>query len=79
MPLEKAPFFSGCYFAACGEKNEQNAFVRGVLVDKLIAEQSSVEWTSAALVENRINRSIAAAGWFFALGFLLFGLFLLFI
>jgi hypothetical protein len=77
MPLEKAPFFSGCYFAACGEKNEQNAFVRGVLVDKLIAEQSSVEWTNAALVENRINRSIAAAGWFFALGFLLIGLFLL--
>lgn len=79
MPLEKAPFFSGCYFAACGEKNEHNAFVRGVLVDKLIAEQSSVEWTNAALVENRINRSIASAGWFFALGFLLIGLFLLFI
>ena len=74
MPLEKVPFFSGCYFAACGEKNDQNAFVRGVLVDKLISEQSSVEWTNSALVEDRINRSIAWAGWFAALGFVLIDL-----
>ncbi len=71
MPPEKAPFFSGCYFAACGENKEQNAFVRGVLVDKLIAEQSSVEWTTPALVENRINRSIAWTGWFLSACFFL--------
>jgi len=77
MALEKAPFFSGCYFAACGEKNEQNAFVRGVIVDKLIAEQSSVEWTTAALEENRIYRSIAWTGWFLSFCFLLIGIFLI--
>jgi hypothetical protein len=77
LTAEKAPFFSGCYFAACGEKNEQNAFVQGVLVDKLIAEQSWVEWTKPALVENRINRCVAWTGWVLSVCFLLISLFLI--
>jgi len=53
--------FSGCYFAATGETEDRQAFVRGVF-DKLVEEQGNVEWTSEALAESRRLR------WFGYLG-----------
>ena len=50
---EATPFlFCGCYFAAVGDTNDRQAFIKGV-IDKLIAEQEHVEWTSDKL---RIDR-----------------------
>lgn len=44
--------FSGCYFAATGETEERQAFVRGVF-DKLAEEQEDVEWTEKAMASDR--------------------------
>jgi hypothetical protein len=52
--------FSGCYFAATGESDDQQAFVRGVF-EKLIEEQEDVEWTRRAVANNRRFTLIAAA------------------
>ena len=45
-------FFGGCYFAAVGETEDRQAFVRGVL-DKMPEEEAELEWTEPALVEDR--------------------------
>jgi hypothetical protein len=52
--------FSGCYFAATGETEDQQAFVRGVF-EKLVEEQEDVEWTRKATAGNRGWQTIAAA------------------
>jgi hypothetical protein len=53
---------SGCYFAATGETDDQQAFVRGVF-EKLVEEQEEVEWTRKAVATNRnwTRFAIAAA------------------
>jgi hypothetical protein len=61
--LEQEPdagpfFFGGCYFAAVGETDDRQAFVRGIL-DKMPDEQAELEWTESALVEDRRYRRIA--------------------
>ena len=53
--------FSGCYFAATGETDDQQAFVRGIF-EKLVEEQEDVEWTRQALANNRWWRNIAVTG-----------------
>jgi hypothetical protein len=53
--------FSGCYFAATGETEDRQAFVRGVL-DKQEEEQEDVEWTTRALANNRRYVLLASAG-----------------
>lgn len=45
---EDALLFSGCYFAATGERADQRAFIGGIL-SKLDEEQEWVEWTTDAL------------------------------
>jgi hypothetical protein len=52
--------FSGCYFAATGESDDQQAFVRGVF-EKLGEEQEEVEWTRRAKQVNRRYQSLAIA------------------
>lgn len=44
--------FTGCYFAATGEHEDQQAFVRGVF-DKLPELQEELEWTRAATAQQR--------------------------
>jgi hypothetical protein len=44
--------FSGCYFGATGERDDQQAFVWSVLVDKMLAEEAELDWTEAALAED---------------------------
>ncbi|MCY2996121.1 MAG: hypothetical protein NTY19_50970 [Planctomycetota bacterium] len=56
------PFlFSGCYFAATGDTPDRQAFLRGVL-EKLVEEQEYVEWTPAALAQNRRYQRLGYAG-----------------
>ena len=56
-------FFSGCYFAASGAGTGQPAFVQGVLKDKLVDEQSKVEWTQDLLRTHRHFKTFAVVGW----------------
>ena len=52
--------FSGCYFAATGETEDQQAFVRGVF-EKLAEEQEEVEWTRRARKVNKRYQAFAIA------------------
>jgi hypothetical protein len=56
--LEEPVAFSGCYFAATGESEDQQAFVKGVF-DKLTEEQEQIEWTAGARRANRRYQRIA--------------------
>ena len=60
-------FFSGCYFAASGAITGEPAFVRGVLKDKLIEEQSKVEWTPRSRSIHQFFVTASVIGWFVAL------------
>jgi hypothetical protein len=61
------PFlFSGCYFAATGETDDRQAFVKGVF-DKLVEEQEHVEWTARSGVLERRYRWLAVGGGLVAL------------
>lgn len=60
---DRSFFFSGCYFAASGATTGQPAFVKGVLQDKLIEEQSQVQWSPEALQVHRWFRLATIAGW----------------
>ena len=53
--------FAGCYFAATGSSEDQQAFVRGVF-DKMIDLQEDLEWTSQASKKNRNSRAILWTG-----------------
>ena len=47
--------FSGCYFSATGDREEQQAFVAGV-IDKLEDEQEEIEWNEEAIrIEHRFH------------------------
>lgn len=56
--LDEPIAFSGCYFAATGETEDQQAFVRGVF-EKLGEEQEEVEWTRRAKKSNRRYQTFA--------------------
>jgi hypothetical protein len=43
--------FSGCYFAATGETDDRQAFVKSVF-EKLIEQENELAWTDEALAEN---------------------------
>jgi hypothetical protein len=45
-------FFGGCYFAATGETDDRQAFVKGVF-DKLPEQQEELGWTDRALGEDQ--------------------------
>ncbi len=57
-PQGEPLFFSGCYFAAAGETEDRQAFVKGVF-DKLPEEQAELQWTGAALVEDAKYQRLA--------------------
>jgi len=52
--------FGGCYFAALGESESRQAFVRSVF-DKLAEQQEDLEWTQAALLEEQRFSQVANA------------------
>ncbi len=60
-PQEDPALFSGCYFAATGETEDRQAFVRAVF-DKLLEEQEHIEWTRRAQESERRYQSLALAG-----------------
>ena len=62
--------FSGCYFAATGESEDRQAFVRGVF-DKLPEEQNALVWTEAAYREDQRYQLLAQLGLLLDTGLLL--------
>lgn len=58
---EDTLLFSGCYFAATGERSDHRAFVGGIL-SKLDEEQELVEWTTEALLRQQRWERVATAG-----------------
>lgn len=60
-------FFSGCYFAASGGSDGDAAFVKGVLHDKLLDEQSQVQWTEEAKHRHAAFRTLSVIGWLLAI------------
>ena len=67
-PNAEPMFFSGCYFAATGETEDRQAFVKGVL-DKLPQEQGELQWTTEALRKDQSRQRSAQL--IFAFDFLL--------
>jgi hypothetical protein len=57
-PNAEPMFFSGCYFAAMGETEDRQAFVKGVL-DKLPQEQGELQWTTEALRKDQFRQRSA--------------------
>jgi len=53
--------FSGCYFAATGETEDRQAFVKSVF-DKLIDEEEQLDWTDEALDEDDRYQGLARFG-----------------
>lgn len=52
--------YSGCYFAATGESEDQQAFIRGVF-EKLTEEQEDVEWTRQSVSKNKSWMTVGIA------------------
>jgi hypothetical protein len=58
-PDEPLPLlFGGCYFAATGDTEDHQAFVRNVF-DKLLEQQDFVDWTEPAIRENNWYQNLA--------------------
>ena len=55
----EALLFSGCYFAATGQTDDRQAFVKSVF-DKLLEQEEELDWTEAALVEDERYRRMAS-------------------
>jgi hypothetical protein len=56
--------FGGCYFAAVGESEDRQAFVKGV-VDKLLEQQEDLQWNDKAQAAERRFQRAAGALWVF--------------
>ncbi len=52
--------FSGCYFAATGDTEDRQAFVKNIL-EKVISLEEDLEWTDQALAEDRRFQRLAQA------------------
>lgn len=53
--------FSGCYFAATGDTEDRQAFVKATF-EKLVAEQEELQWTDEAIREDQRYRRMAEIG-----------------
>ena len=53
--------FGGCYFAATGQTEDRQAFVKGVF-DKLPEQQEELEWTGDAFLEDQKYQQFAQLG-----------------
>jgi hypothetical protein len=60
-PAPELLLMSGCYFAAVGEGEGRQAFVKGVF-EKLSEQQEELEWSSAALAQEQYFRTLATFG-----------------
>jgi hypothetical protein len=57
-PGDQALFFGGCYFAAAGDTEDRQAFVKAVF-DKLPEQQEELEWMPQAIRQDQANQTFA--------------------
>jgi hypothetical protein len=69
---EKAMMFSGCYFAATGEIEKLQGFLKSVLADRMLENQDDLQWTDEALRHDAMREMWAKVG-MAASGLLLLG------
>jgi hypothetical protein len=58
---ELPPLFNGCYFAATGESEDRQAFVRNVF-EKMIDQEEELEWIPEAWREDSRHHALAQLG-----------------
>jgi hypothetical protein len=61
-PDERAMHFAGCYFAATGEIERLQGFLKAVLVDRMLENQDDLQWTDEALQQDETRESLARVG-----------------
>jgi hypothetical protein len=72
-PDERPMLFSGCYFAATGEIERLQGFLKSVLADRMLENQDDLQWTEEALAQDAARETwaklcMAASGLFLILG-----------
>jgi hypothetical protein len=61
-PDERPMLFLGCYFAATGEIERLQGFLKAVLVDRMLENQDDLQWTEEALAQDSMRESWARVG-----------------
>ncbi|MFM8327222.1 MAG: hypothetical protein ACKN9U_20380, partial [Pirellulaceae bacterium] len=56
--IQRQPLFSGCYFVANGDSDDQQAFLRSTL-QKVIDVEGEVEWTQDAIDQDLLFERMA--------------------
>ncbi len=60
-PAGDAILFGGCYFAATGDSEDRQAFVRSVF-EKMLDAEEELEWTAGAIAEDNRYHGLARLG-----------------
>jgi hypothetical protein len=60
-PDERPMLFSGCYFAATGEIERLQGFLKSVLADRMLENQDDLQWTEEALDQDAARETWAKA------------------
>jgi hypothetical protein len=61
-PDERPMLFSGCYFAATGEIERLQGFLKAVLADRMLENQDDLQWTEEALAQDAMRETWAKVG-----------------
>jgi hypothetical protein len=61
-PEERPMLFSGCYFAATGEIERLQGFLKAVLADRMLENQDDLQWTEEALEQDEARETWARVG-----------------
>jgi hypothetical protein len=54
--------FAGCYFAATGEIERLQGFLKAVLADRMLENQDDLQWTEEALSQDQRRETWARVG-----------------
>jgi ImcF (intracellular multiplication and macrophage-killing)-related protein len=61
-PEERPMLFLGCYFAATGETERIQGFLKAVLVDRMLENQDDLQWTDEALQQDAARETWSRVG-----------------
>ncbi len=65
-PDERPMLFAGCYFAATGEIEKLQGFLKAVLADRMLENQDDLQWTEEAQRQDQLREAWARVGMLFA-------------
>lgn len=61
-PDEQPMLFAGCYFAATGEIERLQGFLKAVLADRMLENQDDLQWTDEAVAQDQFREGWARVG-----------------